>query len=308
MAIPPQQELTARKRPEVGGGAMTHRRRLSQEEVRRRVMAAARELLVEGGLTVSLDHISLEEIIQHAAVPRTSVYRLWPRRDEFVMAFLRELGGAEARFGADVDEVAVATVERVIQDHLEWLYDVVGRRALLRETIREGALAVFDTVIDSSEWRTYVALIATVLSTPDPEVREEIAAALRGAEKAFIKQMAEFYEGIANVLGFQLNPDYRLDHVVTASAALIQGLALRRILSPELVTEVLMRDGPSGSEPWSIAALGLHSIIESMVVEDPSYIEPPPLHETDGFIEWLRQRYRRPSLRRKLDASQQNSE
>lgn len=308
MAISPQRELTVRKRTDVGGGAMTHRRRLSQEEVRRRVMAAARELLVEGGLTVSLDHISLEEIIQHAAVPRTSVYRLWPRRDEFVMAFLRELGGAEARFGADVDEVAVGTAERVIQDHLEWLYDVAGRRALLRETIREGALAVFDTVIDSSEWRTYVALIATVLSTPDPGVREEIAAALRGAEKAFIKQMAKFYEGIANVLGFQLHPGYRLDHLVTASAALIQGLALRRILSPELVTEVLMRDGPSGSEPWSLAALGLHSIIENMVIEDPGYIEPPPLHETDRFIEWLRQRYRQPGLLHKLDASQQNSE
>jgi AcrR family transcriptional regulator len=307
MAIPPQQELTARKRPEVGGGAITHRRRLSQEEVRRRVMAAAQELLVEG-LTVSLDHISLEEIIQHAAVPRTSVYRLWPRRDEFVMAFLRELGGADARFGADVNKVAVATAERVIQDHLEWLYDMGGRRALLRETIREGALAVFDTVIDSSEWRTYVALIATVLSTPDPEVREEIAAALRGAEKAFIKQMAEFYEGIANVLGFQLHPGYRLDHVVTVSAALIQGLALRRILSPELVTEVIMRDGPSGSEPWSLAALGLHNIIENMLIEDPSYIEPPPLHEVEGLIEWLRQRYRQSGLLDKLDASRQNSE
>jgi AcrR family transcriptional regulator len=97
-------------------------------------MAAARELLVEG-LTVSLDHISLEEIIQHAAVPRTSVYRLWPRRDEFVMAFLRELGGADARFGADVNKVAVATAERVIQDHLEWLYDVGGRRALMLHSL-----------------------------------------------------------------------------------------------------------------------------------------------------------------------------
>jgi AcrR family transcriptional regulator len=43
------------------------------------------------GLTVSLDHISLEEVIRDADVSRSAVYRRWPYKDLFFSDLVKEL-------------------------------------------------------------------------------------------------------------------------------------------------------------------------------------------------------------------------
>ena len=52
------------------------RRRLSEAELRERILGTAFEMLTKsGGLTVSLAHLNMEELIRIADVPRSSVYR-----------------------------------------------------------------------------------------------------------------------------------------------------------------------------------------------------------------------------------------
>ncbi len=50
-------------------------RRLTDQETEQRMLRAAVHLVSNTGLTVSLDHISLEDLIRAAGVSRSTVYR-----------------------------------------------------------------------------------------------------------------------------------------------------------------------------------------------------------------------------------------
>src|SRR6516164_7519707 len=66
------------------GEAMTARpERVAAEEVRQRMLDAGRELALEAGAALTIEHLRLEEVIQRARVPRSSVYRLWPYREDY---------------------------------------------------------------------------------------------------------------------------------------------------------------------------------------------------------------------------------
>ena len=58
-------------------------RRLSDRETEQRMLRAAVAMVQRTGLTVSLDHISLEDVIRDADVSRSAVYRRWPYKDLF---------------------------------------------------------------------------------------------------------------------------------------------------------------------------------------------------------------------------------
>lgn len=62
-------------------GLAQRRRRLSHDETERRVLQAAVAMVNRSGLTVSLEHISFEEVIHDAGVSRSAAYRRWPYKD-----------------------------------------------------------------------------------------------------------------------------------------------------------------------------------------------------------------------------------
>ena len=66
-------------------------RRLSDQETERRMLAAAVAMVQRTGLTVSLDHISFEDVIRDADVARSAVYRRWPYKDLFFSDLVKEL-------------------------------------------------------------------------------------------------------------------------------------------------------------------------------------------------------------------------
>jgi len=66
-------------------------RRLPDEELRRRTLRAAVAMVHHAGLTVSLDHISFEDVIRDADVSRSAAYRRWPYKDLFYGDLIEEL-------------------------------------------------------------------------------------------------------------------------------------------------------------------------------------------------------------------------
>jgi len=52
------------------------------------MLQTALDLVESQGLTVSLDHLSLENVITHADVSRSSAYRRWPYKDLFLADLL----------------------------------------------------------------------------------------------------------------------------------------------------------------------------------------------------------------------------
>ena len=83
------------------------------------MLAAAVAMVHRTGLTVSLDHISFEDVIRDADVARSAVYRRWPYKDLFFSDLVKELA-KEAIPPALLDE-EYELIRRVVAEHLDWL-------------------------------------------------------------------------------------------------------------------------------------------------------------------------------------------
>src|SRR5438067_6197297 len=177
-------------------GLGRRQQRLSDEETARRMLEAAVAAANTTGLTVSLDHISLEELIRDAGVSRSSAYRRWPYKDLFLSDLLKELARATSAAVLTEGEWIGGSNWRVAREHLDWLETPELRHELLLELFRQGALLDFEARHErvragcSTEWRTYIALHATFLSLPEGDLRDEVQAALAQSERSVISRVA----------------------------------------------------------------------------------------------------------------------
>ncbi|MBM7788515.1 TetR/AcrR family transcriptional regulator [Tenggerimyces flavus] len=126
-------------------GVARRRRRLSDTETAARMLAAGAKLVGRTGLTVSLEHLSLEDLIHAAGVARSAVYRRWPYKDLFFGDLLRELA-ASLSLPVELDAAA-------------------------------------------PQWRTYLALRATVAGLPDDALRSELRKLLAEVDQEFFAQL-----------------------------------------------------------------------------------------------------------------------
>lgn len=258
-------------------------------EIKRRVLDMARELVTEqGGLTVSLNHLSLEYVIAQANVPRSSVYRLWEKKEHFVSDLLTELAGSGWRGTAAMSvEVRKAATE-VVLNNMDYLTSESQRFKLMHEAVRVATQVSYEQLLSSVEWRTYVAMAAAMLSLEDANIEERVLVTLQESEGAYVAEMAGFYTDVARVLGFQLKEPYTYEDLATSAAAFVEGLALRQVLSPGL-TSRLFDLGETGlnspNNSWPMASIGMLGLITVMVEIDPSYVPPPP--DEAGRRRWL---------------------
>src|SRR5450755_1781530 len=125
-------------RPNAPSGLSRRRSRLSDEETEQRMLQAALAMVNQTGLTVSLDHISFEDVIRDARVSRSSAYRRWPYKDLFFSDLLKELAKA-ATPGLAGDEGTLELVKRVVLAHLDWLETPELRGRLVLELMRQAA-------------------------------------------------------------------------------------------------------------------------------------------------------------------------
>src|SRR5580693_6152976 len=118
------------------GQAMTARpERVPAEEVRQRMLDAGRELALEAGAALTIEHLRLEEVIQRARVPRSSVYRMWAYREDYIDDLLSYLAGMGSWFSSRpvLDTGSAADVQQILGENASLLSTLAGRRALLCE-------------------------------------------------------------------------------------------------------------------------------------------------------------------------------
>jgi AcrR family transcriptional regulator len=270
--------------------ARRRRRRIPATEVRDQMLATARSMITTSGVTISMEELSLEEVIRRADVPRSSAYRIWPYRDDFIDDLILHMAGPDW-FGAGAfDQPTLDLAAQVVIDHGDMLQTPDGRRTLLLEAIRQAIKLNLESLIGSDEWRIFLALAATARSTPDPKTRARVEGMLGETEKRFVSTMSGFYQSMAEVLGLRLRfPDHhRFEHIAVAGAALLEGLALRHLLAQGLLGsgedeggDPYLRDiihtplpGPAISgdmADWSLAAVAFLGIAEAFVEPDPDH-------------------------------------
>ena len=235
------------------------------------MLDTALESLARTGLTVSLDHISLEQLIREAGVSRSAVYRRWPYKDLFFADLVKELA-KNAVPAAAGDESAV--IRRVLAEHGDELGTPEQRATLASEMIRQLALADFEVLRGSARWRTYMALNATFTSIADDDTRREVGAALAESERTNILSVAGAWEQLATLLGYRLRPDSgaTFETLATLLTATMRGLVTMALCDPAIATATT-RGKPFGATEttdWPLPALALTSIASGLLEPDPA--------------------------------------
>jgi len=253
-------------------------RRISDQETEQRMLQVAVDMIKRTGLTVSLDHISFEDIIRDADVSRSAVYRRWPYKDLFFSDLVKELAH-DATPTIVNDELDL--MRRVVAEHPDWLETPEGRHGLLSDLIRQLALFDFQTMYGSAGWRTYLALHATVMSLAGGELRDEVQVALARSEQSRTARVANAWEQLAGIFGYRLRPEVgaTFESMAMLLSATMHGLIVMALSTPEIATYRAQASplGAAGKDEWSLAAIGIASVATA-------YLEP------DLAITWDEQR------------------
>ncbi len=267
-------------------GLARRARRLSDRETQRRMLAAAVAMVNRSGLTVSLDHLSFEDIIREAGVSRSAVYRHWPYKDLFFSDLVIELA-TDVTPPIVADELAL--IGQILTDRQDWLETPELRHSLVIELCRQLALFDFQAVFGSTAWRTYLALHATFLSLADGGLRDRVQEALADSERHRAAQIASAWRRLTDLFGYRLRPELALSYedVAKLLTASLRGLVIQALSDPGIATRRIPARpfGAAAEEEWSLPALGLASIATACLEPDPA-------------VEWTGQRLAR--VRREL--------
>lgn len=275
---------------------ITRRRRIPAAEVREKMLRAAQDIVLEtGGVTISLEEMSLEDVMRRAQVPRSSVYRLWPYRGDFIHDLLCRL--AEPAW---VDTTHAVSQRRaldvsweVVNANKPMLATAEGRRTVFREVVRQAVAVSFQDMNADPAWPVYFALNSTVGSVRDPDARTKIASALEAFEKARVDSMVRFFQEITKTLGLKLREGYRLEHISVTAGGMLQGLLLRNLIVrntdsrahhstsqnrwslDEVVNSPLPGPGLHGeTAAWTPAAVAYLGIMDAFLEPDPDPEDP----------------------------------
>lgn len=240
------------------------------------MLDAASEMIESSGLTVSLDHISFEEVIQRAGVSRSAAYRRWPYKDLFFTDLLRELARASRPTTAYALAGSPAAVARLALAHLGEAATPDGRRDLVLELIRRAGLGEFEITSRSPEWRTYLALHATFLSVADEGLRGELEASLGASERGFIGSVAASWEAVSKLFGYRLRPELgaTFEDLASLLVVTLRGLVIMAPSTPELGARRI-RGAPFGTaeeKEWSLPALLMASIAFTFLEPDANMV------------------------------------
>jgi AcrR family transcriptional regulator len=235
------------------------------------MLRAATEMINRSGLTVSLDHISFEDVIRDAGVARSTAYRHWPYKDLFFSDLVKELSTTAS---PTIIRDEIALMRRVLSAHPDWLRTPQLRTSLLLELIRQLAQLDFQSILDSPGWRTYLALHAAFSSLTDGELREQVRSALAHADAVRTSQVAQAWQQLAGLFGYRLRPELStsFETLATLLSAMMRGLVITALSRPEVATHrtPASPSGAAGMEDWSLAAIGIAGLAMAFLEPDPA--------------------------------------
>lgn len=247
-----------------GWGQQTSSKRMKGWELRKLVLDTAEEALSETGLTVSLEHLNMEELIRRVGVPRTSTFKEFGGKEGLITALILRMIRPNDSQGASFSPETIEVARRVVSEHSALMVDQDGCNAVMREAVRQGAKRNYDDIVTSTYWKTYTALSVSLPALP-PERREKVLETLQIVEGRFIETMSTFYDQMLGVLHRRVRQGIDSRQIAAAGSAVVEGIAQRRFVNPELVEAPILLPGLNGElVEWHLAALGFLAIIEGM--------------------------------------------
>lgn len=254
----------------------TRARRIPRDDLRERVLREGSAMLERTGVTASLHHVNMEELIRRVGVPRSSVFAAFGGKEELITELMIRLLQPGSGLPLGQSPTMTAMIDTLTQTHADRMRhadgsrDLTGEHAVLREMVRVVAAHNAEEMMLSKEWVTFMALSASVESLPEGR-RERVIEALRDAEAGFTLEMAQFYENAFGPLGRRMRAGLGWQHLATAGASLVEGIVSRRRLGTPVAAETLMLPGLD-DEPvaWTMVSVAYLAMVENLT-------EPVPL-------------------------------
>lgn len=246
----------------------------AKDGVAQRMLDVAVAQIEVEGMTVGLDGIRMERVIEQAGVSRASAYRRWPSREAFEAEVLVET----VRRTSLVPETEgdIEALREVLQRHLPRLGEEQGRRDLVVEALRVSTTPDIRRISGSPRWLTYLSLLASYPSMAPGEVRDAVGGALLEAEQGFTARRAEIYADLASLVGYRLVPPMAGDEgfraLGSAAGSIMSGVVLRVLVDPDWLEQrqELCLFGASEPAPWSEPERHLVGLLLSHLEPDPA--------------------------------------
>jgi len=267
------------------GTAVSRRRRMSAAEVRGAMLEAGRRSIWNAGLTLDLNDSHFDDLIRDASVPRSSVFRIWQTKADYLVDLYESVtaAGMQDLRESVVDADSFRKANELLESHADLLATAEGRRALLLEVVRTGVAANLERMSNHPHWHSYAQLMISAPVLVDLPDGERIATAQVATERSsFIAAFSDRHRELFEALGLRLkDQSLRYEHFTIASVGVVEAFAMRNVLastvptadtaSPtlkELTTGTVPGPGLDGEQaPWLAAAVAYLGIVDA-------YFEP----------------------------------
>lgn len=234
------------------------------------MLAAGVEHVAEHGLSLSLEHLNLEELIATAGVSRTSTYRRWPTKDAFAADLLLRI----ARDTQLTDLAPIAESIRSIPARTLALDTEQARRDAIVEIFRVLTDADFAAALGSTTWRSYLTLRAAHPGLPDGDLRAHVRVALDATERRFTEHRSAVLGAAASLMGYRLRDSDAFGwHTLAESLnATFSGLLIKAFADTDAATRTRQCAPFGSSRPaaWSLVALASGSHFFGALEPDPA--------------------------------------
>ena len=196
----------------------TRRRRLPPDEGRRALLEAGRDYVYSHPLGEPLDHVRVSEIVKDVGLSIGAVYHYWESQDDYRDDLLDLLLSPEQ----------FPNIERA--------NEVVTERLAGEPSFEELARVVADIsyhglAVTAERERLTLALLAYA----DPEIDRRLGDQAEAVGTRWAKLFSTYFPAY----GLEPRPPFTFESVAVVLMAMVEGMHLRRIVSPETATAEL---------------------------------------------------------------------
>ena len=240
---------------------------------RERIIQTALAEISAHGLTVGLDHISLEKVIAASGVSRATAYRIWPSKQQFLTDVIVAAVHSTA---LEVDsEAEISRIFDLLREHPDYATDPAVRRHIVVEGLRISIEADLRRIIASPQWATFLALSATNQGLPEGVLRTEVTAALALTDQRFTAHRASVYARLPRLLGYRLTPPLDgadgIALLAQAAGAMMTGFVVKIDSQPNLLSDTFTLAAYGARELlWTVPSFALTGLVLSYLEPDPA--------------------------------------
>jgi hypothetical protein len=219
----------------------------------------------DAAVSAALAHIRVKQVTEEAtriirarlgdmaapAITTGSIYQIWPAQADFQAELLFHLTTRQAELVPGLPE-SIRRFKEAVEQGITW-------QQVLNDVLS-------DNHRNHREDPIYRVMLGFYASAANPRVRD----ALGHYGESFTEVACQAYQALLDTYGLRMRAPYRVEHLATTIAALLDGFHMRWIAGHGSL------DDPEGEEGWSLATRAAVMLFDQLTENSqPTDASPP---------------------------------